>query len=887
MKMRMMTGGCGAVVLTAAMLFAQDDKPKTINVVGLEDDKDNTTVVAPAELGSKPETVAISADALVKKAEESGAAAAEAKVNTANVKALTMEGMVIPPSSEMVKTLDEAIRNILVQAGKQVGTVSSNGIEKLVMPYQQLGDGKSYEVEWRKALRLLLTPVGYNFTEDGELVLFGLAEEVDVRHQQLAQERLASNRTPILFTTNESEGGMELRSAIRDVAVKADVTITTDYMEQSDLYVPVQTIAAEGKLTAEDIGKAKEKTVVQQSQVKRTTFDTNGQQVEWRIVLREILNPHDYDFVEAGGVVRIAKRAKIKQWEDEAVAKKPLTAKVIRLYHADPEAVVERVTKIKGLLKHPDASLQATRKKDDNTEVVKNLNARIQTSSGQQSGQSDTTSQVFDKLVRPRTIPAIIAYDVAENMDAIEEKIRLFDIKEKQILIEAIIFELDTNNGEGDMDGIQWKDFEQFIPLYGTFGKAAEVATIAGQKVISSAYSESESDGKFSWSGSRSITDTITESTEYDGSRRLENGFAVKRGRRAWMRSVGVVDFESVIQLIRRKSNAKLLSSPMIVVGDHSEAAIQVSRVTPVPQIEASSLSGMQSSDIVQNSLNVQWNMIRDGVLMWVSPEITETSDSVRLTLHPQVVDRGEKVDLSDLNNSKNKFNEYPVYNYILTMHEMDTRATVPSGTTLMFGGLIKNREEETEDKVRWLGDIPVIGWLFRSKTKQIVQQNLVIMIRPTILEDTDVTGFETNTLKEAESVMANSGRSLKKAPLEGPYSYKEVKKNIKDLYEERVVKPFKDEEGNGERGTGNGESSFAKATEDKQDGADKEMPAEKVSEDKSSSDKATEDKPTTKDGEPPEALLEALSESKTEDKKPEAQKADDKKVDDKKSDEK
>ena len=212
--------------------------------------------------------------------------------------------MVIPPSAETVKTLEEAIRNILVQANKQIGTVSSNGVEKLVMPYQQLGDGKSLEIEWRKALRLLLTPVGYNFTEDGELVLFGLAEEVDIRHKQLAQERLAANRTPILFTTNESEGGMELRTAIRDVAVKADVTITTDYMEQSDLYVPVQSVASEGALTAEDIGKAKETATVQQTNVKRTTFDTNGQQVEWRIVLREILNPHDYDFIEVGGVDR-------------------------------------------------------------------------------------------------------------------------------------------------------------------------------------------------------------------------------------------------------------------------------------------------------------------------------------------------------------------------------------------------------------------------------------------------------------------------------------------------------------------------------------------------------------------------------------------------------
>jgi len=755
------------VVATMTMaLFAGAEAPKTIKVVGLEDDKDNATVVAPAELGAKPATVAVSADVLTTAAEADSRARAEAKAATANIKALTVEGMVIPPGSEIAKTLEEAVRNILVQAGKQVGTVSSNGIEKLTMPYQQLGDGKSYEVEWRKALRLLLSPVGYNFTEDGELVLFGLAEEVDVKHKQLAQERLAANRTPILFTTNESEGGMELRNAIRDVSVKADVTITTDYMEPADLYVPTQTAATEGTLSAAEIGKAKEKATVQQAQVKRTQFDTNGQQIEWRTVLREILNPHDYDFVEIGGVVRVAKTGKIKQWHDEAVAKRPLTAKVVRLYHADPEQVVERLKGIKGLLKHPNASLQATRKKDDNTEVVKNLNSRIQTSSGQKSGMSDTTSQVFEKLVRPRTVPAIIAYDVDENIAAIEEKIKLFDIKEKQILIEAIIFQLDTNNGDGDMDGILWElpnrlNPSMFVPVYGSVQNAANIAAAAA-----------------AWTDEKS-SDPANH-----------KGFNLGHGRNAWIRSDGF-DFKATIQVIREQENAKLLACPMLVIGDHSEAAIQVSDVLPIPQIEASSIAGMQQEAAVQNSLNIQWNMLRTGTLMWVAPEITESGDKVRLSVHPQVVSPGQKVDLGDLGG---KFKEYPVYNFEIKMHEMDTRATVPSGATLMFGGLIDNEEKEFEHKVRWLGDIPFIGWLFRSKTKEIVQKNIIVMIRPTILEDDDVTGFEKNALKETESVMENSGRELRKRP-NGPYSVKETGERVKEYLGERFVKPLKDED--------------------------------------------------------------------------------------------
>ena len=756
MKLKFLLAGCGAAVMTAATLFAETAAPKTINVVGLEDDKDNAVVAAPAELGAKPATVAISADTLVKQAADIGVVE-DKRGNIANVKSLTVPGIIIPPSAEEVKTLEEAVRNILLQAGKQIGTVSSNGIEKLTMQYQQLGDGKSYEVEWRKALRILLSPHGYNFTEDGELVLFGLAAEVDAKHQQLAQERLLSNRTPILFTTNEAEGGMELRNAIRDVAVKADVTITTDYMERGDLFVPVQSAATEGTLSAAEIGKAKDKSNAQQAQVKRTTFDTNGQQIEWRIVLREILNPHDYDFIEVGGVVRIAKRAKLAEWAKEELAKKPLAAKVIRLYHADPEQVVERLKGIKGLLQHPNASLQASRKKDDNTETVKNLNSRIQTSSGQQSGMSDTTSQIFDKLVRPRTVPAIVAYDLEENIPNIEAKVKLFDIKEKQILIEAIIFELDMNNGGGDMDGVKWEGFENFIPIYGTFGNVKNIATTFADELAAG--------GPGLWEGPLS-------------------------NRKIWMSTTGF-DFSTMIQLIRERTNTKLLQSPTIVVGDHTEAAIQVSDVMPIPQIDASTVSSTAGFD---SNINIQWNMLRSGVMMWVSPEITEKGTSVRLTVHPQVVTRGEKIDLSAIDTAGSKFKEYPVYNYELKMHEMDTRATVPSGATLMFGGLIDNTEEEVEKKVRWLGDIPVIGWIFRSKEMQVTQKNLVIMVRPTILEDEDETGFEKNALKESESIMENCGRELKKAPY-GPYSAKEVKENVKALYNERVVKPFEEED--------------------------------------------------------------------------------------------
>lgn len=777
-------------MMTTAMLFAQADAPKTIKVVGLEDDKDNATVVAPAELSVKPAKVAISADALTTAAAADSRAKAEAKANTANIKALTVEGMVIPPGSDLVKTLEEAVRNILVQAGKQVGTVSSNGIEKLTMPYQQLGDGKSYEVEWRKALRLLLSPVGYNFTEDGELVLFGLSEEVDVKHKQLAQERLTANRTPILFTTNESEGGMELRNAIRDVSVKADVTITTDYMEPADLYVPTQSAATEGTLSAAEIGKAKEKATVQQAQVKRTRFDTNGQQIEWRTVLREILNPHDYDFVEIGGVVRIAKRAKIAEWEKEKEMAKPLSSKVVLIHHANPETIVERLGKMK-LLRHPNASVQVVAKKDDKHKAFDKLQSGggLQSANGTQMGMNSSSfgsSSVFQDLKRPQVVPAILIYDVEENIDLVERKIKEMDIGEKQVLIEVIIFSVDDHNGEGEVNGIDWKDTFRNLAIGGAWGadyaysshdensktynrddssgrtmnlnfKGDDTATAQAES-SSGAKSDDDDDG-----GNKSTSSSKSERTKElvrEAYRKYERN---KGANKKWTRDIaqnnhfnityGPIEFDMVLNLISERTDSRLLSNPMLVLGDHSDSVIQVGRQIPIPHPSYSSFD--RGGSTATDNFSLEWLSVMDGISLWVSPEITPNGEGVRLAVHPQWSQKENDVEFV----YKDSVMSYPE----MSIQELDTRVTVPSGCTLLLGGLIKTTNAKTESKVWLLGDIPWLGRIFRWQETTVKRENLMILMKPTILDESaPETGYEKPTLKYTDKDLEDSGRNLK-----------------------------------------------------------------------------------------------------------------------------
>ncbi len=72
----------------------------------------------------------------------------------------------------------------------------------------------------------------------------------------------------------------------------------------------------------------------------------------------------------------------------------------------------------------------------------------------------------------------------------------------------------------------------------------------------------------------------------------------------------------------------------------------------------------------------------------------------------------------------------------------------IPSGNTLVMGGLVNDNSTKGNTKVPILGDIPLLGWLFRSETKTQNKKNLIIFVTPTIVQDEDFQPTETDFLK-------------------------------------------------------------------------------------------------------------------------------------------
>ena len=113
-------------------------------------------------------------------------------------------------------------------------------------------------------------------------------------------------------------------------------------------------------------------------------------------------------------------------------------------------------------------------------------------------------------------------------------------------------------------------------------------------------------------------------------------------------------------------------------------------------------------------------------------PQVCE-NDNIRMVIHPAVTSQiGTASGRTMSGDSVIPFTDYP----ILSTRETETQIIIKNAETLAIGGLLKNEEQETLFKVPFLGDIPLIGRLFRRKTTNVKQLDLVIFLTATKVSD-------------------------------------------------------------------------------------------------------------------------------------------------------
>ena len=203
-------------------------------------------------------------------------------------------------------------------------------------------------------------------------------------------------------------------------------------------------------------------------------------------------------------------------------------------------------------------------------------------------------------------------------------------------------------------------------------------------------------------------------------------------------------DFSGVLSLLSTQGNVQVLSSPRVTAINNQKAVIKVGDdeyfVTDV------SSQSTISSSTTSVTPNIELTPFFSGIALDVTPQI-DADGMVLLHVHPSVIETQEQEKIVTLNQEQ----------FVLPLaqsniRESDTVIRAKSGEIVVIGGLMQSIISETESKTPLLGDIPILGNLFKSKQKSEVKKELVILIRPTVV-DKDTWKLE---LKRSRDQMAD-----------------------------------------------------------------------------------------------------------------------------------
>jgi len=298
----------------------------------------------------------------------------------------------------------------------------------------------------------------------------------------------------------------------------------------------------------------------------------------------------------------------------------------------------------------------------------------------------------------------LIITDVAEVFPQVENILAELDIKPPQILIEAQIVEVSKNSG-------LTVGFE-----YG--GSDGTLVSLTGPK--QAVYSEYlhgyNRDGTKKLHGWDWIFPSYADtqnSTTGGGSSSSSNGSGSSASSEG-----GVLDFSGfqiVLRSLLTRGEAKYLGKPKVVTLNNKTATITVSTDATVGMTMSQSGSSSGEGMTTQSA-----ERRRVGLTLQVTPQVNREG-YVTLYVQPSY---------SDLVSSGFDWSKDT------TTRAASTLVRVKNGQTVVIGGLLTSRETDQTRKVPLLGDIPVLGWLFTSRTTSKATTDLVIFITPTILAE-------------------------------------------------------------------------------------------------------------------------------------------------------
>jgi len=191
------------------------------------------------------------------------------------------------------------------------------------------------------------------------------------------------------------------------------------------------------------------------------------------------------------------------------------------------------------------------------------------------------------------------------------------------------------------------------------------------------------------------------------------------------------VNFSAVLKLLDENGAVNVLSTPNILTSDNKEAEIFVGENVPFVSSTTLSSTGLSQQSVERKDT---------GITLKITPQITE-GEYIKLDIYQEI---------SAVKDSKGQATDL-----VTTKRSAKTSVVVKDTDSVVIGGLIQTRDEENIDKIPFLGDIPILGYLFKTKSTERKKTNLIILLTPRIIRNAaDMADVSRNQTFQFESLV-------------------------------------------------------------------------------------------------------------------------------------
>ena len=308
------------------------------------------------------------------------------------------------------------------------------------------------------------------------------------------------------------------------------------------------------------------------------------------------------------------------------------------------------------------------------------------TSNAQKDSNEEAVKNAAISLEASKSNNAIVMHGPPGLLDNLQSILTALDVERSQVLVEAIIVEV--NADITDDLGVLWAT-KNLNDLDGS-------GALAGVNAL----------------GNLDVVSTITN---IDGSGNASIQAAPATGLTLGYYTGG--SLQAAIRALRTNSKANILSTPSVLTLDNQEAQIIVGSNIPI-------ITGQSTGDSSSTENPFTTYERKDiGVTLKITPQIN-ANKSVTLNILQEVQ------NIAEASGSL-----AAAQDIVTTKRSISTKVQVADDNTLVLGGLISNGRQDVESKVPILGDMPLIGGLFRSTHNQNTQQNLLVFIHPRVID--------------------------------------------------------------------------------------------------------------------------------------------------------